>query len=98
MLNAVAGSFHTTGGASIVSVGIDYIQNIGASVRISSGADFDEIVNGKKMIDAHGEIHLRSGKSEIRMQPDGTILLKGTKFIVEEEEKFKVTAGKIELN
>ncbi|WP_308206254.1 bacteriophage T4 gp5 trimerisation domain-containing protein [Aliihoeflea aestuarii] len=97
-LNAMGASFFTTGAASISSVGLDQIQNVGGSIRIAAGGGFSEVVKGKKMIEAHGEIHFRCGQSELRMQPDGTVLIKGTNLIIEESEKAKITAGKIELN
>ncbi len=98
MLNALGASFHTTSGASFTSVGMDQTVNVGGSIRIAAGVDFSEVVTNKKMIEAHGEIHFRCGKSEIIMKPDGTIHIKGTNLIVEEEEKAKITASKIELN
>lgn len=98
MLNALGASFHTTSGASFTSVGLDQTQNIGGSIRIAAGNDFDEVVTNKKLIEAHGEIQFRCGKSEIVMKPDGTIHIKGTNLIIEEDEKTKITAAKIELN
>lgn len=98
MLNALGASFYTTAGASFVSVGLDQTQNIGGAIRTSAGSDSSEIVAQKKMIEAHGEIHLRCGKSEVIMKPDGTITIKGANLIVEEEEKVKITANRIELN
>jgi len=50
------------------------------------------------MIDAHGEIHFRCGKSEILMKPDGTIEMKGVRLIVQEEEHIDLKAGRIDLN
>ena len=98
LLNALGGSFHTTAGASVVSVGLDQTNNVGGSIRVAAGEDSNEIIGKKKMIEAHEEIHFRCGKSEIIMKPDGTVHIKGTNLIVEEEEKAKITAGRIELN
>jgi type VI secretion system secreted protein VgrG len=55
-------------------------------------------VSKRKVLEAHQEVLIRCGKSELRMTPDGTIVLKGTNLIVEEEQKMKVTAPRIELN
>jgi type VI secretion system secreted protein VgrG len=85
-------------GVHVTTVGAAYTVNVGGAMFISSGLDYREVVARKKMIDAHGEIHFRCGKSEIVMQPDGTIRMKGVKLIVEEEEHIDMKAGRIDLN
>ncbi|WP_225770310.1 type VI secretion system Vgr family protein [Inquilinus sp. Marseille-Q2685] len=96
--NAIGGSFHTTGGPSVVTVGLDQVTTVGGTVRVSAGEDSHEIASKRKVLEAHQEVLIRCGKSELRMTPDGTIVLKGTNLIVEEEQKMKVTAPRIELN
>lgn len=98
MFNSVAGSFHTTGGSSVITTGSDLVQNVGGSVRVSAGQNFDEIIQGTKMVEAFEAIHLRCGKSEIHMAGDGTIRIKGVRLFVEEDENIKMTSAKIELN
>jgi type VI secretion system secreted protein VgrG len=97
-INAIGASTLTVGGANIVTVGGIHTLNVGGAIYESAVAASSEIVGGTKTIDAHEEILLRCGKSEIRMLPDGTIKLKGTNFIVDEESSVKITAGRIDLN
>lgn len=85
-------------GVYLATVGAGYTANVGGTVFTSSGLDSREVVGRKKMIDAHGEIHFRSGKSEILMQPDGTIKMKGVRLIVEEEEHIDMKSSRIDLN
>jgi type VI secretion system secreted protein VgrG len=98
MLNAALNSVHTTGGTSLVTVGMDHIQNVGGSVRLASGQNSEEVIHGIKTVEAHEAIYFRSGKSELRLDADGTITVKGVRMIVEQEETLKATAAKIELN
>jgi type VI secretion system secreted protein VgrG len=85
-------------GVYLTTVGAAYTVNVGGAAFISTGQDSREVVAKKKMIDAHGEIHFRCGKSEILMQPDGTITMKGVKLIVQEEEHIDMKAARIDLN
>ncbi|MCF1466684.1 type VI secretion system tip protein VgrG [Agrobacterium vitis] len=98
MLNAALNSVHTTGGTSLMTVGMDHVQNVGGNVRLAAGQDSDEVIHGKKTVEAHEAIYFRSGKSELRLESDGTITVKGVKLIIEQEETMKATAAKIELN
>ncbi|WP_161974213.1 hypothetical protein [Rhizobium deserti] len=50
------------------------------------------------MIDAHGELYLRCGKSEIIMKPDGTITMKGVKLVVEQDQHIDMKSARIDLN
>jgi type VI secretion system secreted protein VgrG len=95
-LHALGSSIQNTAGASMISVGLDQIQSVGGTFRIAAGSDFNAVVGKKTMWESHDEIHLRCGKSEIIMKPDGTVTIKGTSLIVEEKELAKVTAKKIE--
>ena len=85
-------------GVYIATVGVSETINVGGSSFHSAGKDHRDVVGGKRMIDAHGEIHLRCGKSEIIMKPDGVVTLKGTKFIVQEEDHIDMKAARIDLN
>ncbi|MGV2125565.1 type VI secretion system tip protein TssI/VgrG [Agrobacterium vitis] len=96
-MSSMAGSIHTTGGALFVSVGTDHTQNVGGTVRIAAGEDFDEVIHGRKTIDAHGELHLRCGKSEILMKPDGSILIKGIKLNVEQDANITMKSQAIDF-
>jgi type VI secretion system secreted protein VgrG len=98
MLNAALNSVHTTGGTSIITVGMDHVQNVGGNIRLAAGQNSEEVVHGKKTVEGHEAIYLRSGKSELRLDADGTITMKGVKLIIEQEETVKATAAKIELN
>ncbi|MVA72654.1 type VI secretion system tip protein VgrG [Agrobacterium vitis] len=98
MLNAALNSVYTTGGTSLMTVGMDHIQNVGGNVRLAAGQNSDEVIHGKKTVEAHEAIYFRSGKSELRLEADGTITVKGVKLIIEQEETMKATAAKIELN
>ncbi|WP_140921337.1 type VI secretion system Vgr family protein [Limnobaculum xujianqingii] len=53
-----------------------------------------------KVIDLNGddEINITCGGSSLQLKSDGTITLKGNKFVVEMADKMSVDAGKIELN
>ncbi|WP_349039812.1 type VI secretion system tip protein TssI/VgrG [Agrobacterium sp. SORGH_AS 787] len=97
-INALGASTLTVGGANIVTVGGLHTVNVGGAIYESAVATSSEVVGGKKIIDAHEEILLRCGKSEMRMLPDGTVKLKGVNFIVEEESSVKMTANRIDLN
>ncbi|AJD39838.1 type VI secretion system Rhs element Vgr family protein [Rhizobium gallicum bv. gallicum R602sp] len=88
----------TVSGVYVATVGANYTTNVAGALFVSSGMDYREVVARKKMIDAHGEIHFRCGKSEIVMQPDGKITIKGVKLIVEEEEHIDLKASRIDLN
>jgi type VI secretion system secreted protein VgrG len=85
-------------GVMFTTVGQNHTANVGGSFFTSAGADNREVVGAKKMIDAHGEIHLRCGKSELVMKPDGVITIKGLKLIVDEEEHIDLHAARIDLN
>jgi type VI secretion system secreted protein VgrG len=85
-------------GISMSTIGVNETVNVGGSSFHSAGKDHRDVVGGKRMIDAHGEIHFRCGKSEIIMKPDGVVILKGTQFIVDEEDNIKMKAGRIDLN
>ncbi|MDD7973798.1 type VI secretion system tip protein TssI/VgrG, partial [Roseinatronobacter alkalisoli] len=79
-------------------IGKSYIRTVGADTRVSSGGSSTDTTAKVKMIEAHEKLHLRCGASEIVMDPDGTISIKGLKLLVEEEALVKVQAGRIELN
>ncbi|PRD49906.1 type VI secretion system Vgr family protein [Phyllobacterium myrsinacearum] len=85
-------------GIHMSTIGVSKTTNVGGSSFHSAGGDHRDVVGGKRMIDAHGEIHLRCGKSEIIMKPDGVITLKGTQLIVEEKDHINMKAGRIDLN
>ncbi len=85
-------------GVMLTTVGLNHTANVGGSFYTSAGSDNREVVGAKKMIDAHGEIHLRCGKSELVMKPDGVITIKGLKLIVDEEEHIDLHAARIDLN
>lgn len=65
---------------------------------LPNGSDHSHVVGGKLRIDAHAELHLRCGASEIVMLPDGVITIKGVKLNIEEDEAVKITAARIDLN
>lgn len=65
---------------------------------MSSGLDSKEVVSSLKMIDTHGEIHLRCGKSEIIMTQDGNITIKVFKLNVSQEDGIVMNAARIDLN
>jgi hypothetical protein len=67
-------------------------------VRVSAGQNFDEFVQGTKMVEAFEAIQLRCGKSEIHLEGDGTIKIKGVKLFVAEDENIRMTSTKMELN
>jgi type VI secretion system secreted protein VgrG len=97
-MTTVAAFSVETAGVHIVTVGGGHTTNAGGPIFASAGADSREVVTKKKMIDAHGGIHLRCGKSEIIMKPDGVVTIKGTKLIVEEEQHIDMHAARIDLN
>ncbi|NSZ17463.1 type VI secretion system tip protein TssI/VgrG [Agrobacterium vitis] len=97
-INALGAATLTVGAANIVSVGGIHTLNVGGAIYESAAGASSEVVGAAKIIDAHEEILFRCGKSEVRLQPDGTITLKGTNLIIEKEDKIKMTASRIDIN
>ncbi|MUO97775.1 type VI secretion system tip protein VgrG [Agrobacterium vitis] len=97
-INALGAATLTVGAANIVSVGGIHTLNVGGAIYESAAGASSEVVGSAKIIDAHEEILFRCGKSEVRLQPDGTITLKGTNLIIEKEDKIKMTASRIDIN
>ncbi|MVA23710.1 type VI secretion system tip protein TssI/VgrG [Agrobacterium vitis] len=97
-INALGAATLTVGAANIVSVGGIHTLNVGGAIYESAAGASSEVVGSTKIIDAHEEILFRCGKSEVRLQPDGTITLKGTNLIIEKEDKIKMTASRIDIN
>ncbi|MUO80116.1 type VI secretion system tip protein VgrG [Agrobacterium vitis] len=97
-INALGAATLTVAAANIVSVGGIHTLNVGGAIYESAAGASSEVVGSAKIIDAHEEILFRCGKSEVRLQPDGTITLKGTNLIIEKEDKIKMTASRIDIN
>ncbi|SIO30960.1 bacteriophage T4 gp5 trimerisation domain-containing protein [Vannielia litorea] len=79
-------------------IGKNKATNVGQSFRISVGQDFKEAVSGRKVIDAHKELVLRCGKSEIRLTPDGLVKIRCLDFDVDAASTIKMKSGRIDLN
>jgi type VI secretion system secreted protein VgrG len=97
-LNAEKSTTTIVGSAYSIAVGGVYTQTVGGSSFMSAAVNSTEIVGKKKVLEAHEEIMIRCGKSEIVLMKDGTIKISGVKLLVDEEERMAVKAGKIELN
>ncbi|MGL5009091.1 MAG: type VI secretion system Vgr family protein [Paracoccaceae bacterium] len=82
----------------INDIGKSYVRTVGADTRVTTTGSNTDTTGTIKVIEAHEKIHLRCGASEIIMEPDGTITIKGLQLLVEEKSLMKVQAGKIELN
>lgn len=94
------------GGETSLTYGASLAQSVQENVRETSGKNHSQLVGAKYRLDAHEEIHLRCGASEIIMKPDGTILINGkdmtTKMSGDIAEtasgNITVKAKKIDLN
>lgn len=82
----------------VSDIGRNYIRTVGGDVRVSTEGSSTDTTGKIKMIEAHDKLHLRCGTSEITMEADGTISIKGTKLLIDEDSLMKVKAAKIELN
>ncbi|MEM6373361.1 MAG: type VI secretion system tip protein TssI/VgrG [Pseudomonadota bacterium] len=74
-----AGTTLTTniGGEAALTYGANLTQTVQSNVRETAGQNHSHVVGEKYRLDAHSEIHLRCGKAEIIMKPDGTVLING---------------------
>lgn len=99
-INMAADKSLTTsvGTAASLSVGGTRTVTVGKNAFHSVSQNATEIIGRKKVIDAHEEIILRSGLSQMRLQADGTVTISGTSLIVEEGNCIKMTAPRIDLN
>lgn len=73
-------------------------MTVGKNESRSVSQNATEVVGRKKVIDAHEEIVLRAGLSQIRLQADGTITISGNSLVVEEVQNTKMAAPRIDLN
>lgn len=74
----------------MVTVGLSHNLTVGGAILESSGANSSETIGGTKTIDAHEGLLIRCGKSELSMQPDGTISLKGVSLVIEQGIKTSI--------
>lgn len=79
-------------------VGTTKSLNVSKDYKVSIGENSKETVGKRKVIDAHKEILLRCGKSEIQMLADGTININGAKLNATLDDLVKILAGRIDLN
>ena len=84
--------------ASRTRVGKGATLNVGENYRESVTGNSKEVVGKRKVIDAHDEILIRCGKSELRMKSDGSITLNGKKLDVTQTDTIALKAGRIDLN
>ncbi len=95
----VAGEASFTYGGSVS-------QSVQTDTRETTGKNHSQVVGSKYRLDAHQEIHLRCGASEIIMKPDGTIMINGKDLKTMMSGNIDETAGgnmtlkasKIDLN
>ena len=88
----------TSNHASRTRVGKGATLNVGENYRESVTGNSKEVVGKRKVIDAHDEILIRCGKSELRMKSDGSITLNGKKLDVTQSDTIALKAGRIDLN
>ena len=97
-MNTVAAFDIEVAGIHMTTVGATMTTNVALSSFTSAGENSKEVVGQTKMVDAHGKIHLRCGKSEIVMLPNGEITVKGTRLVVEATDQIDMHAARIDLN
>lgn len=88
----------TVGTAASLSDGSTRTVTVGKNAIYSVSENATEVIGQKKIIDAHEEIVLRSGLSQVRLQADGTVTISGTSLVVEEGSSIRMTAPRIDLN
>ncbi|MFP3385970.1 type VI secretion system Vgr family protein [Tritonibacter sp. SIMBA_163] len=96
----------SVGTSATLTYGENLSQTVQQTVRETTGKNHSQVVGEKYRLDAHKEIHLRCGASELIMKADGTILINGkdmtTTLTGDLTDKtagsIKMNASKIDLN
>lgn len=84
--------------AARTRIGKTSTLNVGENHRVSVTGNSKETVGKRKVIDAHEEVLIRCGKSELCMKADGTITLNGKTLDIEQSTSASIKAGRIDLN
>ncbi|WOI33785.1 type VI secretion system tip protein TssI/VgrG [Tritonibacter scottomollicae] len=96
----------SVGTSATLTYGENLSQTVQQSVRETTGKNHSQVVGEKYRLDAHKEIHLRCGASELIMKADGTILINGKDMTTtltgnltdKAAGSIKMNASKIDLN
>ncbi|SIO30987.1 type VI secretion system tip protein TssI/VgrG [Vannielia litorea] len=92
-LSAGANWSQNVDGQASMTYGRNLSQTVRDNVRENTGKDHSHVVGAKYRLDAHEEIHLRSGAAEIRLKADGTIIINGKDLTAMLSGDTSVTSG-----